>query len=480
MSTFILFFFGSVVFIYSLLLLASFVMLLIFSYQYSTRCKQWSDDYICHMMQNSPFIPGISIIVPAYNGEKTIIDNVESLLRMDYPNFEVCIVNDGSKDKTLELLTDTFSLVEVPYQYMEKVHCAPFKRLFKSTDKKYSRLMVVDKVNGGTKADAVNAGLNVINNPYFINTDVDCILSRDAMYQCIFPVIRDESIIAVSGTMSMSNGSTIRDGELVDVRPSSHPLPLFQDLEYKRSFLVGKMGWSKINAMNNVSGGYGLFSTEVVISAGGYNYNSFAEDMDIITRMVAYCCDFNRPYKVVQIPHNCCWTEGPSNLRMLFRQRIRWGRGLIQLMWTYRRLIMNPKYKRLGLVTMPYTFLFEFLAPLIEVSGLLFMIYLTFTGGINWDTFLVTFFAIYTFSVMLSTFVVFYDFILGKSYTKTKSYLKLMFAAVLEPFIYHPLIVVSSLIGYYNFIVGKKAVWKSMQRSGMTHATPGDAPGSAS
>lgn len=165
---------------------------------------------------------------------------------------------------------------------------------------------------------------------------------------------------------------------------------------------------------------------------------------------------------------------------MLFRQRIRWGRGLIQLMWTYRRLIMNPKYKRLGLVTMPYTFLFEFLAPVIEVSGLLFMIYLVFIGGINWDTFLVTFFAIYTFSVMLSTFVVFYDFILGKSYTKTKSYLKLMFAAVLEPFIYHPLIVVSSLIGYYNFIVGKKAVWKSIKRSGMTHAAPGDAPGSAS
>lgn len=471
MWNFILYFFGTIVFIYSMLLLASYVMLLIFAYQYSSRYKQWSDDYIRNMMQSSPYVPGISIIAPAFNEEKTIIDNVESLLRMDYPNFEVCIVNDGSRDHTLDLLIEKFELVEVPFEYVEKVRCAPFKRLFRSANIKYTRLVVVDKVNGGTKADAVNAGLNVISNPYFINTDVDCILSKDAMYQCIFPVVSDDTIIAVSGTMSMSNGSVISNGELVKVRPSSKPLPLFQDLEYKRSFLVGKMGWSKINAMNNVSGGYGLFSTEVVINAGGYNNGSFAEDMDMITRMVAYCCDFNRPYRVVQIPHNCCWTEGPSTLRMLYRQRVRWGRGLIQLMWEHRRLLFNRKYKRLGLITMPYTLLFEFLAPIIEAGGLVFMAYLSFMGGINWHTFLVTFFAIYTFSYMLSTFVVFYDFILGSSYTRIWSYLKLLVAAALEPFIYHPIVVVSSLVGYYNFLTGRKAVWKSIERTGMKHAS---------
>lgn len=475
----ILIFFGSIVFLYSMLLMASYVMLLIFSYQYSSRYKQWSADYIRHMMQSSPYVPGISIVAPAYNEERTIIDNVQSLLRMDYPNFEVCIVNDGSKDRTLELLINTFDLVEVPFEYVEKVHCAPFRRLYRSANNKYARLVVVDKVNGGTKADAVNAGLNVITNPYFINTDVDCILSRDALYHCVFPVVSDSTIIAVSGTMSMSNGSTIKDGELVKVRPSSRLLPLFQDLEYKRSFLVGKMGWSKINAMNNVSGGYGLFSTQVVIDAGGYSSTSFAEDMDMITRMVAYCCDFHRPYRVVQIPHNCCWTEGPSTLRMLFRQRIRWGRGLIQLMWEHRRLLFNRKYKRLGLITLPYTFTFEFLAPVIEAGGLVFMVYLAFTGGINWHTFFVTFFAIYTFSFMLSTFVVFYDFILGKSYTRTVSYLKLLVGSLFEPFIYHPIIVVSSLIGYYNFITGRKAVWKAMERRGVKHAEDAKPQGAA-
>lgn len=469
MWKFLLFFFGYVILGYSLLLIVSYVMLLVFAYRYSFRYRQWSNKYICNMVQSSPFVPGISVVAPAYNEEKTIVDNVRSLLKMDYPNFDVCIVNDGSKDRTLELLIETFEMVEVPFEYVEHVHSAPFKRLFKSTNPAYARLMVVDKVKGGTKADAVNAGLNVISNPYFINTDVDCILSKDAMYQCIFPVIQDRHIIAVSGTMSMSNGASMSNGEIVDLRPSSRPIPLFQDLEYKRSFLVGKMGWSRINAMNNVSGGYGLFSTEVVVNAGGYSSTSFAEDMDMLTRMIAYCCDFNRPYRVVQIPHNCCWTEGPSNIKMLYRQRTRWGRGLIQLMWEHRRLLFNRKYKRLGLISMPYTFLFEFLAPIIETVGLGMTVYLAFTGGISWFSLFVTFLAIYVFSFMLSTFVVFYDYILGSSYTSRMSYLKLLLAAAFEPIIYHPLIVISSLVGYFRYITRQKAVWVSMERTGMKH-----------
>lgn len=465
----LLFFFGYVILGYSLLLIASYVMLLVFAYKYSLGWRQWSNKYICNMVQSSPFVPGISVIAPAYNEERTIVDNVRSLLKMDYPNFDVCIVNDGSKDRTLELLIETFDMVEVPFEYVEHVHSAPFKRLFKSIHPDYARLMVVDKVNGGTKADAVNAGLNVISNPYFINTDVDCILSKDAMYQCIFPVILDRSIIAVSGTMSMSNGAVMSNGEMIDIRPSSRPIPLFQDLEYKRSFLVGKMGWSRINAMNNVSGGYGLFSTEVVVNAGGYSSTSFAEDMDMLTRMIAYCCDFNRKYRVVQIPHNCCWTEGPSNVKMLYRQRTRWGRGLVQLMWEHRRLLFNRKYKRLGLISMPYTFLFEFLAPIIELSGLTVTVYLAFTGGISWFSFFVTFLAIYAFSFTLSTFVVFYDYIMGRSYTHNSSYFKLLFAALLEPIIYHPLIVISSLVGYFRYITRQKAVWTSMERTGMKH-----------
>lgn len=462
----IIYFYGFIVFFYSITLMLSYVMLLVLAYRYSSRYLKWTEEHIRHSVDSSPYVPGVSIVAGAYNEEKTIVENVNSLLKQDYPNFEVCIVNDGSKDKTLDLLIENFDLIEVPYEYVYRVNCQPFKRLFKSSNPKYANLTVVDKVNGGTKADAINGGLNVISTPYFINTDVDCILARDAMYHCIFPVLQDDSIIAVSGTMSMSNGSTYEDGVLTDIRPPKQLIPLFQDLEYKRSFLVGKMGWSEINAMNNVSGGYGLFKTDIVINAGGYAGDSFAEDMDMLTRMIGYCCEQNIPYRVVQIPHTCCWTEGPSTLKVLRRQRVRWGRGLIQHMHKHTYMMFRRKYGRLGLITFPYVILFEFLAPVIEFVGMLTTLYLLFTGGINWNTFWVMLLCIYAFGLMLSSFVVFYDYLCGGSYNNNRSYFSLLLAAMLEPFIYHPFIVLFSLRGYFNYIIGTRAVWGDMTRTG--------------
>lgn len=458
--------YGFAIFFYSLALVLSYSTLLILAYIHSSKYMKWTNDHILYAVEGSPFAPGVSIVAGAYNEEKTIVDNVTSLLQLDYPNFEVVIVNDGSKDKTLELLIENFHLEEIPYEYVQRIHSMPFKRLFRSSKEEFKRLTVVDKVNGGTKADAINGGLNVVRTPYFINTDVDCLIARDAIKHCIFPILQDETIIAVSGTMSMSNGSIAENGQLVDIRPSNHPIPLFQDLEYKRSFLVGKMGWSQINAMNNVSGGYGLFSTEVVLSAGGYASDSFAEDMDMLTRMVGYCCEQKRPYRVVQIPHTCCWTEGPPNVKVLKRQRIRWGRGLIQHIWKHRYMLFNPKYKKMGLITLPYTFFFEFLAPIIEGLGIITLIFLIFTYSINWQTFWILFAAIYAFSMLLSGFVIFYDYMAGGSYNSSISYVKLLIAALLEPIIYHPMIVFFSLHGYYNFLTNKTASWGVMVRTG--------------
>ncbi len=163
--------------------------------------------------------------------------------------------------------------------------------------------------------------------------------------------------------MLMANGCVVKDGQIVDVRTPRTPIPLFQNLEYMRSYLIGKMGWSAINGMPNVSGGFGLFDRSVAIAAGGYDGTSFAEDMDLITRMVGYMCDFSRPYKIIQIPDTCCWTEGPPNLAMLYRQRTRWARGLFQTLSIHHKMIFKKTYKQMGLLTLPYMFVFEFLAP---------------------------------------------------------------------------------------------------------------------
>lgn len=237
-------------------------------------------------------------------------------------------------------------------------------------------------------------------------------------------------------------------------------------LEYMRSFLIGKMGWSTINAMPNVSGGYGLFKTDVVISAGGYSPDSFAEDMDMLIRMVAYCCESKIPYRVIQIPYTCCWTEGPGTLKVLSRQRIRWGRGLIQTFYNHRRLIGNKNYSRLGKITLPYLFVFEFLAPVIEFIGFFTFIFLAIMGAINWGYAFIMFLAIYTFCILLSIVVISFDYTIGGSYKTVKSYLWILLAAMIEPFVYHPMVVFFSIRGYWNYVVGKKAVWGEMTRKG--------------
>lgn len=470
MKEFIINFYGHTIFIYSLGLIISYVILMWLAEISILRNKKNNlESYAKNLLNRSPYTPGVSIVAPAYNEELTIVENVNSLLAQDYPLFEVIIVNDGSKDNTLQKLIDNFDLVEVPYAYVAQLKTKPYKRMFKSTRPEFAKLKVVDKVNGGTKADAVNAGLNAVSFPYFINTDVDCILAKDAIFQCILPLLSQENIIAVSGAMALSNGCKVEKGQIIEAYPPHSLVPLFQTLEYMRSFLIGKMGWSTINAMPNVSGGYGLFKTETVIRAGGYSPDSFAEDMDMLIRMVAYCCEAKLPYKVIQIPYTCCWTEGPATLKVLSRQRVRWGRGLIQTFYNHRRLIGNKGYSRLGVITLPYLFIFEFTAPVIEFLGFFTFLFLAAIGAINWGYALIMFLAIYTFCLLLSIVVISFDYTVGGSYKTVRSYLWILLAAIAEPFIYHPMVVFFSIRGYWNYIIGKKAVWGEMTRKGFSN-----------
>ena len=468
-------FFNYFVFFYTSLLAISFIVFAFLSFISLKRRKDYYvESYIRKIIKESPYTPGISIIAPAYNEETTIIDNVNSMLGLEYPIFEIVIVNDGSTDNTLEKMIEYFELVEVPFAYVERIKAKPFRRLFKSTNPKYKQLTLVDKENGGTKADASNAGINVAAHPYFICTDVDCILEKYALYRCIWPIISsDKQVIAVSGTMLMANGCIVNEGQIVDVRSPHTPIPLFQNLEYMRSYLIGKMGWSAVNGMPNVSGGFGLFDRSVAIAAGGYDGTSFAEDMDLITRMVGYMCDFSRPYKIVQIPDTCCWTEGPPNLSMLYRQRTRWARGLFQTLNIHRKMIFKRTYKQMGMLTLPYMLIFEFLAPIIELVGIIVFIYLACTGAVNWHTAWMIYLTVYIFCQFLSIVVITYDYYIGMLYKRGYEYLWIIAAAMLEPIIYHPLITFFSLKGYFSYLTQKNFKWKKMERAGFKQKEQG-------
>lgn len=489
-------FFESFILVYGSTMLLMYALLAILSLRGIIRFQRKNSYVDYTKMLESPLAPGISIIAPAYNEGVTIIQNVRSLLTLNYPKFEVIIVNDGSTDETLTKLISEFHLVQVDFAYNERIQSKPVKRVFKSTNTAYDKLLVIDKVNGKSKADASNAGINAAAYDYFLCTDVDCILEKDTLLRMIKPFMDEEHhkikevgepcpecgyihtvednvrVIATGATLRLANSCEIDEGVITRVRPPRQLLPRFQEMEYLRAYVLGKMGWSMINCVPNVSGGLGLFDKEIAIKAGGYDSASFAEDMDIITRMCTYMIDHNLKYAIRYIPTTQCWTEGPPNLKVFGRQRTRWGRGLAEIVTIHRRVIFNPRYKRLGLVVLPYNLLFEFLAPIIEITGIFYYIYQIVTGSINWQNALILLVFVYLYSVMITTLAILWDQITYKYYKTWKEVIGLALMAFLEPFIYHPLIVFFALRGYFHFITGRKHSWGNMQRQGFGQRKP--------
>ena len=474
MREFILDFFNYFVFFYSTILLSSYAAMVILSWDKHRKHRIYHDEqHTIEILRNSPYAPGISIVAPAYNEEKTIITNVKSLLSLDYPDYEVVIVNDGSKDDTLKLLIENFDLVQVPYAYAEKIRTKPFKAVYKtrSDDPVLKRLKVVDKENGGTKADASNAGINVVSNKFFVCTDVDCILDKYALYRVIWPAMQSpRRVIAVSASMRMSNGCIVDEGRMKEPRAPRELIPLFQDLEYTRSYLIGKSALAAINAVQNVSGGFGLFDTDIAIRAGGYDGDSFAEDMDLIARMIRYMCDSGEDYRIVQIPETCCWTEGPPTLKVLARQRTRWGRGLLQFYTIHRDMVFNKTYRRYGMITLPYVMIFELLAPVIEFVGYMMVLYLFLIQAVNYHTIWVVFVTLYSFAQLLTMFIISFDIYTGNAFKKKSEYVWFFVASMLEPFVYHPLNVFFAIRGYMKHILGRQMVWGNMTRRGVQPA----------
>lgn len=471
MWSIIYFIFSYLVFFYTLVAMILLVVLAVRSNvaQRRLRVNMPDDDTIRYTLKSSPITPSVSIIAPAFNEERTIIDNVYSLMGVYYPKFEIIVVNDGSSDKTLEKLINEFHLENVPFINQKRVSSKPIRGVYKSKDERFSQLTVVDKEPGGHKSDSTNAGLNVCLTKYFVSTDVDCIIEPMALYRMIWQVINShEPMIGVGATMLMLNGCYIEDGKVIEARVSNNPLPAFQQMEYMRSFLIGKMGWSSFNTLPNISGGFGLFDTDIVIKAGGYDSVSLAEDVDMLLRLVTYMENTGRKYRIAQIPEVCCWTEGPYTVRLLWRQRTRWARGLCEVISNHRKLFFNYKYGKMGLGTLPYIFIFEFFAPILEAVGFIFMIWLVLVGAINWNTAFVIFGMIYVFSLSLTFLVIVYDYLIKavkwKSYWK--SYIKLVIAGIFEPFIFHPFITVCSLMGYFNYFTKRGKEWKSMKHKG--------------
>ncbi|WP_247654805.1 glycosyltransferase family 2 protein [Chitinophaga varians] len=458
----------STIFLYGLVLLLVYAMLALFSMLAVRQYARKNNDYQLDVLAGSGIVPGITVLAPAYNEGPTIIDNVRSLLTLNYPRFEIVVINDGSTDDTLEQLIREFSLQEVDFAYHIKLKTQPVKRVYKSADPAYSTLVVLDKVNGKSKADASNAGINAASFDYFLCTDVDCVLDKNTLLELIRPVLQEEKkrVIATGATLRIGNSCEFDEGVMVRMRPPRQLLPRFQEVEYIRSFVLGKMGWSYINCVPNVSGGLGLFDKEVAIRCGGYDHTSFGEDMELMSRMCRYAYDYNIDYAIRYIPKTLCWTEAPNTLTIFKRQRIRWARGLAQLIHAHFHMFLNPKYGKIGMIIFPYNFFFELLGPVVEMTGLIIYLLLALLGYIHWHNALWLLLFVYTYSIMITTIAILWDQLTFRYYKTWKEVAFLCMTAFLEFVIYHPVIVFFSLRGYYYFLTGKQVSWGNMQRQG--------------
>nr|WP_295871175.1 glycosyltransferase family 2 protein [uncultured Chitinophaga sp.] len=458
----------STIFLYGLVLLLVYAMLALFSMLAVRQYARKNNDYQLDVLAGSGIVPGITVLAPAYNEGLTIIDNVRSLLTLNYPRFEIIVINDGSTDDTLEQMIREFNLQEVDFAYNIKLKTQPVKRVFKSTDPAYASLVILDKVNGKSKADASNAGINAASFDYFLCTDVDCVLDKNTLLELIRPVLQEEKkrVIATGATLRIGNSCEFDEGVMTRMRPPKQLLPRFQEVEYIRSFVLGKMGWSYINCVPNVSGGLGLFEKEVAIRCGGYDHSSFGEDMELMSRMCRYAYDYNIDYAIRYIPKTLCWTEAPNTLRIFNRQRTRWARGLAQLIHAHFHMFLNPRYGKIGMIIFPYNFFFELMGPVVEFIGLITYLLLAALGYIQWHNALLLLLFVYTYSIMITTIAILWDQLTFRYYKTWREVLFLCMTSFLEFIIYHPIIVYFSLRGYYNFLTGKRVTWGNMQRQG--------------
>lgn len=458
-------FFINIIFLLTLFLFGSYLLLGIFSAIALRKYLRKNSFVNYNSLVTSPLSPRVSIIAPAFNESRNIIDNIRTLLSLYYNNFEVIIVNDGSTDDTFEKVKEVYSLVKVNYYFDYRIPCERIRGVYKSDDPSFNRLTVIDKNNGG-KADSLNAGINISRSPLVVSIDADSIIEPDSILKLVKPFLeeKDSKVIGTGGVIRIVNSCDVEKGHIRKINLPEKILPRLQVLEYTRAFLLGRMAWSHLDGLMLISGAMGIFDREIVIKAGGYSIKTVGEDMELVLRMRRYMAEQDEKYEVTYIPDPLCWTEVPSDLRSLGRQRTRWTRGLAESLKTHRRMFFNPKFGRLGLLGYPYWLFFEWMAPLIAFIGIVFSIILAVTGRINWPFFLLLFTFIYTFAISLSTWAVLFEEITFHKYTRKREVLRLVATALFEPFFY-PVHTVFAVVGNLQFIMGKKS-WGGADRRG--------------
>ncbi|MCW5960913.1 MAG: glycosyltransferase family 2 protein [Pyrinomonadaceae bacterium] len=409
------------------------------------------------------FEPPISLVVTAYNEEAVIVPTIHALLQLEYPEYEIIIVNDGSKDRSMEILTEEFDLAVLPVAFRQRIEHKPVKQIYQS--RIHPNLRVIDKENGGCKADASNAGINGAKFGLFMPLDADTILERNCLKLMVQPFLLNPDTVGVGGNVRILNGCEVEDGQLTRVGLPKNWLAMFQVLEYTRAFLSGRVGWNYFNALPLISGAFGLFKKEAVIEVGGYSHKSLGEDMDLVLRLHRHYRLNQKPYRLDFVVDPVCWTEAPETLSVLKKQRVRWQRGLFDCLWENRRLMFHPKGGPVGWTSFPFLLFLEGISPVIEVAGHLFFLICYFLGLISGEGALAFMLLSFGTGFLLSVSSIFLEEITFRTYRRRKDLIKLIFGAFIENFGYRQMMSFWRLEGIVKWVLKTDASWGTMTRN---------------
>ncbi|HKK07850.1 MAG TPA: glycosyltransferase [Gemmatimonadota bacterium] len=422
--------------------------------------------------------PPVSVVVPAFNEEAVIVPSVDALLSLDYPSYEVIVVNDDSTDRTLELLSETYDLYEVPPAFTHRLETPPVRGYYRS--RRDPRLLVVDKAKGpiATRSAPLNVGINASRYPYCAIIDADTIMEPRALRRLTRIMFVDPRPVAgTGGTIRVANGVRFRGGVPIAPRGPRNWLASFQVPEYFRAFLFGRLGWNRLGGNILISGAFGLWQKRLMVAVGGYDEASIAEDLELTLNIHRLLKDRREPYDVPFVPDPVVWTEVPETIQMLGSQRERWHRGLLGTLFRHWRMFLNPRYGFIGLLTLPYYVLGEMLAPVVEVTGYGVIAAGLWLGVLNVPHALLFFALAFGYQMLLSLGAVWLEYLTFRVYPRARDYARIVVFALLEPLGYRQLTVWWRLKGFWTFLRDVSS-WGSQARKGFaTETGSGGGPG---
>lgn len=409
------------------------------------------------------FAPSISILAPAYNEEATCVQSVKSFLMLNYPSFEVMVINDGSKDKTMEKLKEAFQLE--PVEITPDAHISKTRVRATYRSKWHPNLVVIDKDNGG-KADALNVGMCHAQYDLFCAVDSDSLLESDALLKVAGPFMeKPDEVIASGGTVRIANGARVKFGRVETVALKRNFWVIMQVVEYTRAFLCGRIGWNAMNATLVISGAFGLFSKKAAMNIGGYTHGCIGEDMELIIRLHKFHREKRIPYSIVFVPDPVCWTEAPETMEALGKQRDRWQRGLADTLKRNREMIFNPRYGVVGMLALPFFLIVELFGPLFEILSMLVIGTKMYFFGFDHVLFYTFLTASLLYGALLSMTSVLIEEVYFAKYNRMGQFLTLFAVCLIESLWYKQISTYWRLRGLVKYMRGDQS-WNHLQRLG--------------